>query len=48
MVTNTALIVQEPGTAIAQSCTVPALRSNYVIVRVKAVALNPTDVSITV
>jgi NADPH:quinone reductase-like Zn-dependent oxidoreductase len=41
--TNTALVVQAPGLAVAQTCSVPVLRDDYVLVNVKAVALNPTD-----
>ena len=40
---NTAIVVQKPGEAIATEVTIPKLRDDYVIVKVKAVALNPTD-----
>ncbi|KAJ5032448.1 uncharacterized protein L3040_009052 [Drepanopeziza brunnea f. sp. 'multigermtubi'] len=43
MVQNTAIVVQKPGEAAAVEASVPVLRDDYIIVKVKAVALNPTD-----
>lgn len=43
---NVALRVQEPGHAIEQQCPFRAVRDNYDIIKVKEVALNPTDVSL--
>jgi hypothetical protein len=40
---NTAIVVQKPGDAKAAEVTIPKLRDDYIIVKVKAVALNPTD-----
>ncbi|KAG5661873.1 hypothetical protein KAF25_004112 [Fusarium avenaceum] len=40
---NHALIIQGPGDAQVVEASVPKLRDNYIIVKVKAVALNPTD-----
>ncbi len=43
--TNTmkAIKITGPGEAEIQDVPIPALRDDYVLVRVKAVALNPTD-----
>jgi len=43
MTQNRAIIVQEKGKAEAAEVTVPELRDDYVLVKVSAVALNPTD-----
>jgi NADPH:quinone reductase-like Zn-dependent oxidoreductase len=40
---NRAIVVQEKGKAEAAEVTVPELRDDYIIVKVRAVALNPTD-----
>jgi NADPH:quinone reductase-like Zn-dependent oxidoreductase len=41
-----AIVVVKPGEAAKQSVSVPKLRDDYILVKVKAVALNPTDVSL--
>jgi NADPH:quinone reductase-like Zn-dependent oxidoreductase len=38
-----AIVVQKPGDAAKQEVSVPKLRDDYILVKVKAVALNPTD-----
>ncbi|KAL3423716.1 TOXD protein [Phlyctema vagabunda] len=43
MSTNHAIVVQEPGRAEKAECSIPKLRDDYILIRVKAVALNPTD-----
>lgn len=35
--------IKGPGEAKVQDAPIPALRDDYVLVKVKAVALNPTD-----
>lgn len=40
---NTIIITQKPGEAAAVEASVPVLRDDYILVKVKAVALNPTD-----
>lgn len=40
---NQAIVVVKPGEATKQSVPVPKLRDDYILVRTKAVALNPTD-----
>jgi NADPH:quinone reductase-like Zn-dependent oxidoreductase len=40
---NEAIIVQKPGEAAKQEASVPKLRDDYILVKVKALALNPTD-----
>ena len=40
---NTALVVRKPGEAEAAEVSIPKLRDDYIIIKVKAVALNPTD-----
>ncbi len=40
---NIAIVVQKPGEAAAVEASVPVLRDDYILVKVKAVALNPTD-----
>ena len=40
---NIAIVVQKPGEAAAVEASVPTLRDDYILVKVKAVALNPTD-----
>ncbi|PVH88255.1 GroES-like protein [Cadophora sp. DSE1049] len=40
---NTVIATQRPGEAAAVEAPVPALRDDYILVKVKAVALNPTD-----
>ncbi|TVY62569.1 Trans-enoyl reductase ACTTS2 [Fusarium oxysporum f. sp. cubense] len=44
MTTNTAIVIKSRGVAELTSVTIPSLRDGYVLVKVKAVALNPTDV----
>lgn len=39
------VVVVKRGEAQVKSVAVPKLRDNYILVKVKAVALNPTDVS---
>jgi NADPH:quinone reductase-like Zn-dependent oxidoreductase len=43
MVKNQAVVVQRSGEAKVQEISIPKLRDDYIIVKVKAVALNPTD-----
>lgn len=43
MPSNTAIVVQKPGVAKAAEASIPKLRDDYLIVKTKAVALNPTD-----
>ncbi|KAJ5985460.1 hypothetical protein N7522_012656 [Penicillium canescens] len=44
MITQSAIIVQEPGRAIlSEDVRLPELPDNYILVKTKAVALNPTD-----
>lgn len=43
MPSNTAIVVQKPGEAIATEASIPKLRDDYILVKTKAVALNPTD-----
>jgi len=40
---NHAIVVQKPGEAAIAEVSVPKLRDDYILVKVKAVALNPTD-----
>lgn len=40
---NHAIVVSKPGEAQVSECSVPKLRDDYILVKVKAVALNPTD-----
>merc|ERR1712093_494909 len=40
---NTVIATQKPGEAAAVQAPVPALRDDYILAKVKAVALNPTD-----
>jgi len=40
---NHAVVVQKPGEARIQETSVPKLRDDYILVKTKAVALNPTD-----
>ncbi|KAH7417245.1 chaperonin 10-like protein [Cadophora sp. MPI-SDFR-AT-0126] len=40
---NTVIITKKPGEAAAVEAPVPALRDDYILVKTKAVALNPTD-----
>lgn len=42
-VKNQAIIVQKPGEAAKEEIAAPKLRDDYILVKVKAVALNPTD-----
>ncbi|KAL5592463.1 hypothetical protein FOBRF1_013489 [Fusarium oxysporum] len=44
MAANTAVVIKSQGVAELASVTVPSLRDGYVLVEVKAVALNPTDI----
>jgi len=37
--------VVKQGEATVQSVSIPKLRDDYILIKVKAVALNPTDVS---
>ena len=41
---NYAIVVQKPGEAAKQEVPIPKLRDDYILVKVVAVALNPTDV----
>ncbi|KAF7928507.1 uncharacterized protein EAE98_005563 [Botrytis deweyae] len=43
MPSNTAIVVQKPGEAKAVEASIPKLRDDYILVKTKAVALNPTD-----
>ncbi|OQE21668.1 hypothetical protein PENSTE_c011G03418 [Penicillium steckii] len=44
MATQSAIVVQEPGRAVLrQDAAIPELPENYILVKTKAVALNPTD-----
>ncbi|RDW84969.1 hypothetical protein BP6252_02559 [Coleophoma cylindrospora] len=43
MAANHAVVVQKPGEVKVAECSIPKLRDDYLIVKVKAVALNPTD-----
>lgn len=40
---NTAIVVQKAGEAEAVEASIPVLRDDYILVKTKAVALNPTD-----
>ena len=40
---NHAVIVQKPGEVQVQEASIPRLRDDYILVKTKAVALNPTD-----
>jgi NADPH:quinone reductase-like Zn-dependent oxidoreductase len=40
---NYAIVVQKPGEAAKDEVPVPKLRDDYILVKVAAVALNPTD-----
>lgn len=40
---NIVIATQKPGEAAAVEASVPVLRDDYILVKVKAVALNPTD-----
>lgn len=40
---NQGVVVEKPGEAQVQELSVPKLRDDYILVKVKAVALNPTD-----
>ena len=39
---NQAILVQKPGEATIVEASIPKLRDDYIIVKVKAVSLNPT------
>jgi NADPH:quinone reductase-like Zn-dependent oxidoreductase len=43
MSTNYAIVVQKPGESAKQEVPIPKLRDDYILVKVVAVALNPTD-----
>lgn len=43
MPSNTAIVVQKPGESKAVEASIPKLRDDYLLVKTKAVALNPTD-----
>nr|ESZ98297.1 putative protein TOXD [Sclerotinia borealis F-4128] len=43
MPSNTAIVVQKPGEAKAAEASIPKLRDDYLLIKTKAVALNPTD-----
>ncbi|KAI9890312.1 MAG: hypothetical protein M1814_004222 [Vezdaea aestivalis] len=43
MATRKALVFQSPGKATIESVEIPALKSDEILVRTRAVALNPTD-----
>lgn len=40
---NQAIIIDSPGKASIHSCSEPPLRSDYLLIRTTALALNPTD-----
>jgi NADPH:quinone reductase-like Zn-dependent oxidoreductase len=40
---NQAVVVIKPGEAAVEEVPVPKLRDDYILVKIKAVALNPTD-----
>jgi NADPH:quinone reductase-like Zn-dependent oxidoreductase len=40
---NYGVVVTKPGEAAVKELSVPKLRDDYILVKVKAVALNPTD-----
>lgn len=40
---NTAIVIEAPKKAVKASVPIPKLRDDYILVKVKAVALNPTD-----
>ena len=40
---NQAVVVVKPGEARVEEASVPKLRDDYILVKTKAVALNPTD-----
>jgi NADPH:quinone reductase-like Zn-dependent oxidoreductase len=40
---NQAIIIQKAGEVSIQDAPIPKLRDDYILVKVKAVALNPTD-----
>jgi NADPH:quinone reductase-like Zn-dependent oxidoreductase len=40
---NHAVVVQKPGEVQVQEISIPKLRDDYILVKTKAVALNPTD-----
>ena len=40
---NHAVVVVKPGEARVEEASVPKLRDDYILVKTKAVALNPTD-----
>lgn len=40
---NQAIIVQKKGEAVQAVVSIPKLRDDYILVKVVAVALNPTD-----
>jgi NADPH:quinone reductase-like Zn-dependent oxidoreductase len=40
---NHAIVVQKAGEAQCQAVDLPKLRDEYILVKVKAIAINPTD-----
>ena len=38
-----AIVVTKPGEVAVEEVQIPKLRDDYILVKVKAVALNPTD-----
>lgn len=40
---NFAVVVKEPGEAVVTEVSIPKLRDDYIIVKTKAISLNPTD-----
>jgi len=40
---NTAIIVQKRGEAALVEASIPKLRDDYILIKTKAIALNPTD-----
>jgi NADPH:quinone reductase-like Zn-dependent oxidoreductase len=40
---NLSIVVTKPGEVAVQEVPAPKLRDDYVLIKVKAIALNPTD-----
>ena len=43
MTKNTAIIVQKRGEAALVEASIPKLQDDYILIKTKAIALNPTD-----
>lgn len=43
MAENRSIVIKAAGVAVIEDAPIPKLRDNYVIVKTKAVAINPTD-----